>query len=249
MKHTIVIFGVLFGLAGCAQPSVTLNPAQSQYRIDYTQHWQLLAERTVDVLIKQISKAPDVDIGGHVLIPTKSAIKSIGSRPYYIHAKQMDSPFSKLFTPLLQQELQKRGYTVMVTPHNTVVVNYSAQTFLHGANGSRHPLEYSTFWATAVALGYAARNLPIGAALATAVGAAAVLDTLLDTQRVTRGETVLTTTVVFNDRIIHQNSESFYVAPANLPFYWSQYPSGTAMETEMIRPFVEPTRSFRVQAR
>ena len=81
MKRTIFIIGGLLGLAGCAQPSVTLNPVQSQYRVDYTQHWQLLAERTVDALIKQISKAPDVDIGGHALAPAKSEIKPIGSRP------------------------------------------------------------------------------------------------------------------------------------------------------------------------
>ncbi len=247
MKSVIVMMGVLLGLAGCTQPGVKFNPPPTQYMIDYTQQWRLLAKRTVDKLVKDVAKATPIDLIGHTIPPSKETIlRPLGSRPYFIHTAAVDAPFAKIFTPLLQQELVKRGYTVSRTPHNALIVNYSVQTFYY--RQGRRPIEYATFWATAAALGYALEVSPV-AAIASGLVVAGALDVLVEMGKIISSEAVLTTSVVASNHIIHQASESFYVTPTNLPFYWSQYPTSAPMETETIRPVVEPVRTFIVQSR
>lgn len=247
MKSVIVLMGVLLGLAGCSQPDVKFNPDQSQYRVDYTQHWQLLAKRTVDKLVKKVANATPIDVNGHILAPQGIKLRPLGSRPYFIHTAAVDSPFAKMFTPLLQEELVKRGYTTSRTPHNALVVNYSVQTFYYGQG--RHPVDYATFPATLATLGYVAAEVSTSAAIASGLFVAVALDVLVERGKITSGEAVLTTTVVARNYTIHQASEAFYVLPTNLPLYWSQYPASAPMETETIRPVIEPVRKFIVQSK
>src|SRR5210317_1352338 len=101
--NKFIFLGLILVLAGCVDPKVTPNTIPSQYKIGPSaQHWQMLASRTADDLVKSLSKIEDIDPGGHVI--STGQTKNLGARPYYVYTSASDAPFAKVFTPLLQEE-------------------------------------------------------------------------------------------------------------------------------------------------
>ena len=251
---TLIALTAAAALAGCAQPGVELNAPSSQYKITNAAHWESLAARTADSLTTRLRGVPETTGGGHTLVPGRVETASLGSRTYYINSQQPDSAFSKVFTPYLREALMRKGYAVSTRQANSVVVNYSAQTFYYGGpGGAKRPIDYASFWTTlgAVALAFTYADFGVKTAgIAGGLGLMALgplIDVLAQTGDVTKAEVVLTTSVVSGPEVAHQHSETLYVKPADMTFYWSEYPELRPMETPGIGSDALALTRIRVQ--
>ena len=255
MKTLIPMAAVAVALSACAQPGVEMNRPSSQYKMTNAVHWESLAARTVDEVTGRLRGVSEVSGAGHTIAPGRIEVASLGARTYYVNSQQPDSAFSKVFTPYLREALIRKGYSVSTRQANSVVVNYSAQTFFYGGPKSvKRPVEYATFWTTLSAIGLAFTYADFDrttAGIAGGLGLMAlgpIIDYLSHVGAVTNAEVVLTTTVVSGPEVIHQRSETFYVKPADLPFYWSEYPEMRPLETPGVNADAMPLTRIRVQS-
>jgi hypothetical protein len=141
-----------------------------------------------------------------------------------------------------------KGYSTMRSARNAAVVNYSAQTFYYNGAGLKHPIDYATFWTTAAAFGIVAADAAWdagGAALAV-FAAGPALDRLFLAGDITNAEVVLTASVISDNQILYQNTETFYVNPSDLPLYWSQFPEQQIATQTVSLPL--ETRRIRLRA-
>lgn len=246
IKPQVVLAAALL-LSGCARPYVIPNEPQGQYKVEAGQHWQALATRTADRLALALREIPDIDPGRHIVSGGRIQAAKLGARTYYIHAPALDMPFAKAFTPMLQQALAKEGYSVSRTPTNSVVVNYSVETYYYGGeNRIKKITNYASLYTTAIGLGLLASTdswSRAGGGLA-ALGSGPVLDLLIASGEITNSEVVMTTSVVDGHSVLYQDTEVFYANPADLPLYWSEFPTSAPMETEERGP--PPLRVSRI---
>lgn len=241
------------GVSACAQPVAKIEPLMTQHKVYSARDWHSLADRTATQLVKNLSKVEDFDPSGHMF--SEHRIKSLASRSFYITTNGSDSPFAKIFTPLLEEVLLKKGYVISDNPRNSTVINYNTQTYYYGGNHGKRAIDYASFWTTAAALGILAADKAIddgsvvwGSGTAALVVAAVgpILDTMIARGEVTEGEVVLHTTVVGPKAILQQSSEAFYIKPSALPFYWSTLPENAPLETVKMQPVVSPNKTIPI---
>jgi hypothetical protein len=250
---TPLLFVAAVALAGCAQPGVKLNGASSQYKLTNAVHWESLADRTANDLTRSLRRVTEITGAGHAIVQGRVEPASLGARVYYVNSQQPDSAFAKVFTPYLQEALIRRGYAVTTRQTNAVVVNYDAKTFVYGTGG-KSPLDYASFWTTAGAVGLALSYADWSyttAGIAGGLGLVAlgpILDYFAMISDVTNAEVILTTSVVAGPEILYQHSETAYIKPADMAFYWSAYPEMRPMETPALAAEALPVRAVRLQS-
>ena len=252
---TLIVLAAAAALAGCSQPGVELNKPSSQYKITNAVHWESLADRTADDLTRSLRRVTEITGAGHSIVQGRIEPASLGARVYYINSQQPDSAFSKVFTPYLREALIRKGYSVTTRQANAVVVNYDAKTFVYGGpNRAKSALDYATFGTTAAAIGLA---LSFNDWTATTGGIAGglglmalgpILDYFAMISDVTNAEVILTTSVIAGPEILYQHSETAYIKPADMAFYWSAYPETRPLETPALAAEALPIQRIRMQS-
>ena len=255
MKTLIPLAAVAAMLTSCAQPGVELNAPSSQHKLTNAVHWESLADRTVDDLTRSLKRVTEISGAGHSIIQGRIEPASLGGRVYYINSQQPDSAFAKVFTPYLREALMKKGYSVTTRQANAVVVNYDAKTFVYGGSSrAKSLLDYATFNTTAAAIGLALSYNDwtyTSAGIAGGLGLMAlgpILDYFAMVTDVTNAEVILTTSVVAGPEVLYQHSETAYIQPADLAFYWSAYPEIRPLETPALAAEALPLQRIRMQS-
>ena len=246
----ILLFALVASLSACSQPGVELRAPSSQYKVDTAAGWKHLGTITANKVVLGLLDVEEIDPMAHERsLDTQTPVPPLGAREYYIHAQNTGAPFTKTFTPFLTEAIQNNGRSVKTEPQNAVIINYDAQTYYYGGNGyARRPINYATLTTTAVALGVLTANYswPTGAVVATAAVAGPIIDALIAQGEITNAEVVLTVSVVSDGRILYQSSEIFYVNPADLPFYWSEYRATPPLETHYFGQDKIKTRTIEL---
>lgn len=193
------------GLAGCAAPLVTPKPPTFQPKADHVADWSDLAGRT----------AQRFAAGFHGNAPA-----------VYVAPGPADMPFAAAYRNMMEQELLRRNFRVQETAAGAVVLRFEVQTFLYRNNDQKlFPVDYATFWTSLAAIGIQLRHvasLDTGAAIGA--GAGPVFDILASMADTTNAEAVLTLTVSDGSQLYYRDSETLYVHPEELPFYWTHTP-------------------------
>jgi hypothetical protein len=227
MKSGAAIFSlVAFALAGCAAPLVTPKLPTFQSKIGHAADWGALADRTAQRF---------ADAYG-------------GATAVYVAPGPADMPFAAAYRNFLEQALLQRHFTVLETASPApvlakadctqdgcpiqetvspaVVLRFGVQTFLYRNGDDRpFPVGYASFWSAAYALGVVARHVSrwdTGAAIVG--GAGPVIDMLAAMGDTTKAEVVLTLTASDGARLVYRDSETVYVHPEELLFYWTHMP-------------------------
>ncbi|HWE45009.1 MAG TPA: hypothetical protein VG407_03190 [Caulobacteraceae bacterium] len=207
VAHASVLGLVLLALTSCAAPLVHPNLPTFQYKAEHASDWQRLAVRAVERLpSSQLTSKPRV----------------------FVAPGPSDMPFAMAYRQYLEQSLSEHGFQVMESSADAVVLNFNVQTFLYGnwRGNEKRLVDYASFYTSVYAVGSQLRHI---SSYDTAVGAGAVagpiFDVLAAMNDTTRAEVVLTVSVQDDSRLHYINSESFYVQPTDLPFYWSQLPA------------------------
>jgi hypothetical protein len=201
----LTVAALALATAGCAAPLVRPNPITFQSKVEHVADWQALADRTVDHFAATLHTNPP---------------------SVFVAPGPADMPFAGTYRKFLQQALLRRGYSVVESASDAVVLNFDVQTFLYGDRNQKYPVEYATFWTTAGAIGTQLRHVAsydTGVGIGAAVGP--IIDVLASINDTTRAEVTLTLTVADDTRLHYLTSETFYVQPSDLPFYWSRLPA------------------------
>ncbi|MGB8366432.1 MAG: hypothetical protein ACLQUZ_04820 [Rhizomicrobium sp.] len=197
-------------LAACSAPLVTPDPPTFQHKAAHVNDWHGLADRTAEHFATSLN----------------------GNRPtVFVAPGPADTPFATAYRTLLEQELIQRNFPVAETASGAIVLRFDVQTFLHGNNDSKLPVRPDTIVTTALALGLELRHvagLDTGAGIAA--GAGPVLDILETMYDTTNAEVLLTVTESDGTRLRDIYSETVYIHPSELRFYWPQIPPSGVTE-------------------
>jgi len=206
LRATFILASAL-ALTACEAPLVRPEAPGFQSKAQHVSDWNELAERTV-------ARFSDT-LGGN-------------APSVFVAPGPADMPFAAAYRALLEQELLERHFRVQETAQGAVVLRFDVQTFLYGNHDEKLPADYASFWTTAAALGAQLRHvsrLDTGAGIAGAVGP--VLDVLASLYDTTKAEAFVTTTVSDGSRLFYRDTETLYVHPTELPFYWTRMPDFT----------------------
>lgn len=203
MKSRAMILAVsALVLASCAAPLAVPKPPSFQDKATHNADWSALANRTASHFVDSAASPPPA---------------------VYIAPGPSDMRFATAFRNLLEQKLMERGVRVQETASGATVLRFSVQPYWYKNEHQKLLGDYASFWTTAAALGAQARNISsVDTALAVAGGAGPILDILRAAFDTTNAEVTLTVTVFDGTRLAYRDSETFYVRPTELPFYWSQ---------------------------
>ena len=140
-----------------------------------------------------------------------------------------DMQFAAIYRRYLEQALMKHGYSVVETSADAVVLNTEVQTFVYGNNSDDKQLfDYNTFWTSLADVGYGISTInTVDGALWTVGVAGPAFDVLDAMNRTTNAEVTVTTSVSDASRLYYTDTESFYVKPTDLPFYWTAQRPGS----------------------
>ncbi len=208
MKSIATVAVILaVGVSGCAGPLVRPNPVTFESKIGHVTDWQALADRSVDRFAATLHAAPP---------------------NVYVAPGAADMPFATTYRKFVEMALMKRGYPVVETATEAVVLNFDVQTFLYGNGNQKYPVQYATFWTTVGAIGTQLRDVSsVDTGTAMGLAAGPIIDLLASLNETTKAEVLLTVTVSDGTRLHYLDSEAVYVQPSDLPFYWSQLPQAT----------------------
>lgn len=192
-----------FAVAGCAAPLVKPKAPTFQPKAAHVVDWSDLAQRTA----------------------RRFANSFRGNTPaVYVAPGPADMPFAAAYRNLLEQDLLRRQLRVQETAVGAVVLRFQVQTFLYRDGDQKlFPVDYATLWTTLAAIGIQLRHvasLDTGAAIG--LGAGPVVDVLASMADTTNAEAVLTLTVSDGTQLYYRDSETLYVRPEELPFYWTR---------------------------
>jgi hypothetical protein len=206
LRATLAVASGL-ALTACAAPLVMPAAPSFQSKAQHVSDWNGLAERSVARFSEALgSNAPIV----------------------FVAPGPADMPFAAAYRTLLEQELLERHFRVQETAQGAVVLRFDVQTFLYGSHDEKLPIDYASFWTTASALGVQLRHvsqLDTGVGIAGAAGP--VLDVLASLYDTTKAEAFVTTSVSDGSRLFYRDTETLYVHPTELPFYWTRVPDFT----------------------
>jgi hypothetical protein len=217
MKRAAFVAILAITVTGCAGPLVRPNPVTFQSKAEHVTDWQALADRSVERFAAMLHMEPP---------------------NVYVAPGPADMPFAITYRKFVEMALMKRGYPVVENANDAVVLNFDVQTFLYGGGNQKYPVEYATFWTVAGALGAQLRHVSsIDTGVAIGAAAGPIVDLLATLNDTTRAEVLLTLTVVDANRVHYLDSETIYVQPLDLPFYWTQVPASADqdMQTEGLK--------------
>jgi hypothetical protein len=228
MRRGIFAIFAMAVLAGCAQPTVKHFPEGtqlSQYKVMNWQHWDRLGDRVVRDMVTSLRSVPELDAASGAIEDELYQRSLLGGRPFYVQSLAPDMPFSTSFKSILQQNLLDHNMAVSATPEQSIVVNYNVQPFFYDERSQKYPATSSVLWAVAAGVGLSAFNgVPDQAAIIGGFAAGPIITSLIDFGAVTDAEVVLTTSILYGDAVLYQNSEAVYIKPADLPLYMTRYP-------------------------
>ncbi len=243
-RGIIAIFAMAF-LAGCAQPTVKHFPEGkqlSQFKVMTWQHWDQLGDRVVTDMIASLQSVPELDAASGAIEDELYQRSLLGGRPFYVQGIAADMPFSTAFKGILQQNLLNKNMAVSSSSEQSIVVNYRVQPFYYDDRGHKFPVTSTALWSVAAGLGLGAFDaVPTDAAIAGGFAAGQIITALIDFGAVTDAEVVVTTSILYGDAVLYQNTEALYIKPEDLPLYMSQNPGVNA-----LRP-TEPRITERMQ--
>jgi len=189
---------------GCAAPLVTPRPPTFQEKVEYVSDWSALAGRTARRIASTLHASPP---------------------KVFVAPGPVDMPFAVAYRKLLEQALLEQGYPVVENSTDAMVVSFDAQTFLYGQYDRRYPCGYATCLTTAYAIGTQLRHVSsIDTGAAIVAGAGPIVDLLYSLNDTTQAEVLLTITVADATHLHYRDTESFYVQPSDLRFYWTALP-------------------------
>jgi len=205
MKNRAILAAVLAAsVSGCAGPLVRPDPVTFQSKVGHVTDWQALADRSVARFAAPLHTEPPA---------------------VYVAPGAADMPFAATYRKFVEMALMKRGYPVVESATDAVVLNFDVQTFLYGDGNQKYPIEYASFWTTLGAIGTQLRHISsIDTGVAVGGAAGPILDLLASLNDTTRAEVLVTLTVADGSRLHYLDSETIYVQPSDLPFYWTQLP-------------------------
>ncbi|WP_282607143.1 hypothetical protein [Pelagibius sp. Alg239-R121] len=226
-RGIIAIFALAF-LAGCAQPTVKHFPEGkqlSQYKVMTWQHWDQLGDRVVQDMVASLQSVPELDAASGAIEDELYQRSLLGGRPFYVQGLASDMPFSSAFKGILQQNLLDHNMAVSSSPEQSIVVNYRVQPFFYDERSQKYPATSTVLWSVAAGLGLSAFDaVPLEAAIVGGFAAGPIITSLIDYGAVTDAEVVVTTSILYGDAVLYQNSEAVYIKPADLPLYMTQHP-------------------------
>jgi hypothetical protein len=219
-------------LSGCSHPFVKLDPITFQSKVEEVTDWDALAERQAEQAAFTLARAgtSPTSVDGFVL--PGSQARDL----FYIEAGT--SKFAQSFKPLLEKHLLRRGLRVMQTPApGAWVLKLDAKTFLYDpTTATKHPVQYATFWTTAYTLGVLARDVSsIDTGAFIAVTAGPLVDMMRAINDRTNAEVLLVITAADQQRVYYHSTESFYVRPTDLRFYWPDNQSSLPVVSLPVR--------------
>lgn len=148
------------------------------------------------------------------------------SNAVYVAPGPSDMPFATAFHSLLEQQLVECGIPVQEMATKATILRFDVQAFWYKDPHQKLAVDYASFWTTAALLGGQTRNISsIDTGLGVASGVGPIVDILKAMFDTTNAEVTLTLTSYDGPRLLYRDSETFYVNPTDLPFYWSQLPS------------------------
>lgn len=203
MKFTVICLPVLAVLlAGCSAPLVAPSGPTFQSKIGHAADWNALADRTA----ARFAESAQGD---------KTVV--------FVAPGPADMPFAAAYKSLLEQDLLEKGFRVQETASGAAVLRFGVQTFLYrNSDDKPFPAGYASFWTTLYALGSQLRNVSsIDTGAAIVAGAGPLVDILKSMGDTTKAEVLLTLTVTDGTRLLYRDSETLYVHPEELPFYWT----------------------------
>ena len=238
-------------LQGCSSPLVAPQAPTFQKKVTNAEHWQLMANASVTRVTDAARNVPELDPRMHLLAADGSPTPSLVGRRYYVHGPATDMPFSITYKKMMEESLLESGLIVSKRPSGSLVVNFQVETYAYGPRHNRTPFSYATLWGALTAIGIgldAAAPISAGAGAGLAVGASLVIDALVAMGDITNAEVLVTTSIVDHTTVIYQETETFYVNPADLPLYWSRFPPARPVETGPVEPELLPVKLVSVTA-
>ncbi|MGA0601305.1 hypothetical protein ACO2Q3_11445 [Caulobacter sp. KR2-114] len=163
----------------------------------------------------------------------------------YVAPGPADMPFATIYRKNLEQAFVRRGYPVVESAWDAVVVNYDVQTFLYGQSNKKQLVDYWSLWTTAGAAGTQLRHISsVDTGVFAGLVTGPVLDFLASVNDTTEAEVAVTTTVTDSRHLHYVNTEAFYVQPTDLVFYLTQLPptAPQALPASIARTVVLPVR-------
>lgn len=221
----IAASAMAIALAGCAAPLVRPNALTWQSKVEHVHNWQALADRTVAdfTATQHATQLPNI----------------------YVAMGPADMPFAQIYRKNLEQAFVRRGYPVVENAWDAVVVNYDTQTFLYGQGNKKTLVDYWSLWSTAGAVGTQLRHISsVDTGVFAGFATGPVLDFLASVNDTTEAEVAVTTTVTDGRHLHYVNTESFYVQPTDLVFYFTQLPASApqALPASVARTVTLPVR-------
>jgi len=207
-KAVLAAVVAAMALGGCAGPLVKPGAFVLQNKVGHASDWKHVARRAAEAFA--------------------ATTRTTEKPKVFVAPGPADMPFAAAYRGYLERELLRLDYPVVDTAAGAVVINFEVQTYWYGsASGNQKQLiEYTSLLSTLGATGYEMRHMNSPETLiADGYIAGPLIDLLASFNATTRSEVIVNTSVVDEQRAHYLNSESFYVYPSDLPFYWTRLPS------------------------
>lgn len=206
----------LFAVAGCTQSSYTISRVfDGQETLSSAAHWKILAQDTALRIVDYLEGKRDAS--GEPLRGEFPEV--VSAKPIYIVQADMEMPFSQAFHDNLTTAILDRGWTVVRSPEDTLVVQYHVQLIPRSRK-----VDLNAFPGFFTAIGYglwamtdltAQRLLPAGA----------VFDAYYNAQGGRGAQVNITISLLDGDQYLLRKTNAYYVENADLAHFASNFPS------------------------
>ena len=208
-----------------------------------------LTQPSAPMFQRRVSHAQDVKhLAGDVANKLAQRVLAAGKPTVFVAPGPADMPFAAEFKGYLEQSLMEKGFPISQTARGAEVVNFEVQPFLYGDDHQKYPVDYVSVWGIAAKIGrqvdksvnhddytWYTPGLVVGPAL----------DLLHSMSQATPAEVVLKVSIVDADRVFYTDARSFYVTPADLPFYMTAI-AGAAPQPMSADPGGPPVVTLRL---
>lgn len=239
MKSALLFCGFFTALgllSGCSNvPYADFRGYSSQPRVLSASHWSSLAAesaREVSAEFKKRSTSKDSSILMGVFIPEMP----------------QDSAFYRAYGNQLKQAFMNEGVPVRNSAHNSLIVNFKAETYLYSRRtGGRVPFTNNTMFAVLAAY------VPEWVAdsswsdiRAGFISLVAIFDVLKAKSQITDAEAMIITTIEDQETLVLMSSRPFYIEPRDLLLYWTDQPTAAVMSSGIDRSKAPQLKNIRV---
>jgi hypothetical protein len=201
MKPVAIALSVLaLSLAACSSPLTIPKAPAFQAKTTHTNDWSSLAERSASHFAQ-----------------------TRGTGAVYVAPGPADMPFASAYRMMLEEKLLQRHVRVTESPAGAAVLRFDVRTYWYRDSHHKLPGDYASFWTSAGALGTQLRDITsIDTGVAAGVGAGPAFDILMSMFEGTKAEATVTLSVFDGEQLSYRDSETIYIRPQELPFYWTR---------------------------